>query len=249
MEYLTLRLWRWCSDWKWQGQGRTRNVAGWVKVADEMTAEVEGMDLKSQGVGSMAHVDTEILQNCHQSGLGESSGESKTEASRNRTGKGERDWGRWASVADCKGEIEHEERFENPSWRVLEGERKTVLPGVLQVNTRWCRGCSGENIWGAAGEAVSWGVNQVQWGKNVRKTLRECKLQGTYCWLTPSSPRSEAGVGAAEGQGGEKGWTELCVGLRVRPEKWQGSQGSLGDGYKQVTSARDISVLMKHDKT
>lgn len=56
-----------------------------------MTAEVEGMDLKGQGVGSMAHVYTEILQNCHQSGLGESSGESKTEASRNRTGKGERD--------------------------------------------------------------------------------------------------------------------------------------------------------------
>lgn len=64
-----------------------------------MTAEVEGMDLKSQGVGSMAHVDTELLQNCHQSGLGESSGESRVlvsqeasgEASRNRTGKGERD--------------------------------------------------------------------------------------------------------------------------------------------------------------
>ncbi|KAJ8797146.1 hypothetical protein J1605_017374 [Eschrichtius robustus] len=40
-----------------------------------MTGEVEGMDLKSQGVGNMAHVDTEILQNCHQSGLGESSDE------------------------------------------------------------------------------------------------------------------------------------------------------------------------------
>lgn len=150
-------------------------------------------------------------------GLGESSGESKTGASRNRTGKGERDWGRWASVADCKGEIEHKEQFENPSWRVLEGERKTVLLGVLQVNFRWCRGCSGENIWGAAGEAVSWGVNQVQWGKNVRKTLsvsyraltadwlRVPKLRGRRwgSWRTGWGTGMDRAVCRTEGQTGE----------------------------------------------
>lgn len=55
---------------------------------DSEEAEVTGSG--SRGVGYVASVDTEILQNCHQSRTGESYGVSRTKASRNGAGTGER---------------------------------------------------------------------------------------------------------------------------------------------------------------
>lgn len=53
-----------------------------MTTEDKKTREVEVVDLGSQCVGSVAHVNPETLQIRHQSGPGESYGVSRTEVSR-----------------------------------------------------------------------------------------------------------------------------------------------------------------------
>lgn len=65
------------------GSEEARSADGWLRTEEKLASEVEVTDSGSRGAGSVARVDTETLQNCHQSRLGESSGESPTEASRN----------------------------------------------------------------------------------------------------------------------------------------------------------------------
>lgn len=65
------------------GSKEAGSADGWLGMEEKLAAEVEITDSGCRAAGSVARVDTETLQNCHQSRLGESSGESPTEASRN----------------------------------------------------------------------------------------------------------------------------------------------------------------------